>query len=106
MLDTVRDGASLIVRLSGELDHCAVTALRAELEELLLDRGIMQLHFDFENVGFMDSSGVGFIIGRYKTMTARGGHVSAGNLHPPVDRLFRMGGLHRIVEITEGQGSI
>ena len=106
MLDTVRDGETLVVHLSGELDHCAATALRAELEELLLDKTIAHLHFDFENVSFMDSSGVGFIIGRYKTMAARGGHVSAGNLHPPVDRLFRIGGLHRIVEITEGQGGI
>ena len=106
MLDTIKDGEKLIVRLSGELDHCVVTAMRAELEELLLDKGIRHLHFDFENVSFMDSSGVGFIIGRYKTMAARGGHVSAGNLHPPVDRLFRIGGLHRIVEITEGQGGI
>ena len=101
MLDTIRDGEKLIVQLSGELDHCAVTEMRAELEELLLDKGIAHLHFDFENVSFMDSSGVGFIIGRYKTMAARGGRVSAGNLHPPVDRLFRMGGLHRIVEIEE-----
>ena len=106
MLDAKRDADKLIVRLHGELDHCAVTALRTELEEKLADRGIKRLHLDFDDVGFMDSSGVGFVIGRYKTMAARGGHVSAGKLHPPVDRLFRMGGLHRIVEITEGQDDI
>lgn len=103
MLKAQMDGNALIVSLEGELDHCAVEGLRAELEERLLDSAITHLHFDFQNVSFMDSSGVGFIIGRYKTMAARGGHVSAGNLHPPVDRLFRMGGLHRIIEITEGQ---
>lgn len=106
MLKAQMDENTLIVFLEGELDHCAVEGLRAELEERLLNRAIEHLHFDFQDVSFMDSSGIGFIIGRYKTMTDRGGRVSAGNLHPPVDRLFRMGGLHRIIEITEGQDVI
>ena len=45
----------------------------------------------------MDSSGIGMIIGRYRTMKARGGRVSAVGLRPPVDRLFHMAGLHRII---------
>ena len=106
MLKAKMDGNTLFVSLEGELDHCAVEGLRSELEQRLLDKRIAHLHFDFGNVTFMDSSGVGFIIGRYKTMTARGGRVSAGNLHSPVDRLFRLGGLHRIIEITEGQDVI
>ena len=50
----------------------------------------------------MDSSGVGMIIGRYKTMKARGGSVHACGLHPPVDRLFHLAGLHRIIAIAGG----
>ena len=50
----------------------------------------------------MDSSGVGMIIGRYKTMKARGGSVHACGLHPPVDKLFHLAGLHRIISITGG----
>lgn len=97
----VREGETLRVRLSGELDHCAAGKLREQIEAQLADRSIRCLHLNFADVSFMDSSGIGMIIGRYKTMAARGGRVSASGLHPPVDRLFRMGGLHRIVEIEE-----
>ena len=105
-MDAHREGDALVVRREGELDHCAAEALRGELEALLRDTSIARLHLDFGNVSFMDSSGVGFVIGRYKTMAARGGSVSASGLRAPVDRLFRMGGLHRIVTITEGQGGV
>ena len=49
----------------------------------------------------MDSSGVAMIIGRYKTMAARGGRVTACGLMPPVDRLFRLAGLHRIIAVED-----
>ena len=52
----------------------------------------------------MDSSGVGMIIGRYKTMHARGGSVAACGLQPPIDWLFHLAGLHRIIAITETEG--
>lgn len=103
MLETQRQGGTLSVRLEGELDHCAAQALRGELEERLRDRTVTRLHLDFSRVSFMDSSGVGFVIGRYKTMAARGGRVTASGLSPEVDRLFRLGGLHRIIELTEGR---
>ena len=47
----------------------------------------------------MDSSGVGLIIGRYKTMKEKNGTVSATGMKPPIERLFRMAGLHRIISI-------
>ena len=75
------------------------------MEDLLQNQAVRHLILDFSSVSFMDSSGIGMIIGRYKTMKARGGRVSAVGLHPPVDRLFRMAGLHRIIgtEPTERQ---
>lgn len=102
LLRMKREGDTLAVRLEGELDHCAAASLRDQVEKRLRDREIVRLHLDFTDVSFMDSSGVGFVIGRYKTMAARGGRVTAQGLSPAVDRLFRMGGLHRLVEVTEG----
>ena len=89
-----REGGRLCVALSGEIDHCAAEGLRQELERLLEDRSISVLTLDFSQVSFMDSSGVGMIIGRYKTMAARGGRVTACGLMPPVDRLFQIGRAH------------
>lgn len=96
-----RQGDTLTVYLSGEIDHCQAERLREEIEERLRDASVRCLRLDFSRVSFMDSSGIGMIIGRYKTMAARGGRVTACALKPPVDRLFRMGGLHKIIAIEE-----
>lgn len=99
MLKATRSGGILTIGLSGEIDHCVCEALRGEVETMIADAQIKRLILDFTDVSFMDSSGVGMIIGRYKTMRARGGSVGAIGLHPPVDRLFRLAGLHRIIQI-------
>lgn len=97
MLKTSQSGGALTVCLSGEIDHYVCQALREEIERRIAQPSVTHLVLDFSGVTFMDSSGVGMIIGRYKTMAARGGRVTAKGLHPPVDRLFRMAGLHRII---------
>lgn len=93
----------LIVYFSGEIDHCYAEKTRSEMEHLLDDRKIRLLTMDFTHVSFMDSSGVGMIIGRYKTMLERGGRVCAQGLQPHVMRLFRMAGLHRIIELEDAE---
>ena len=103
MLTFERDKDRLRVFLAGEIDHCAAEGMSARIEQQLTDLSILELWLDFSQVTFMDSSGIGMVIGRYKTMAARGGTVVACGLHPPVDRLFRMAGLHRIIrEMAEG----
>lgn len=99
LLKTMKNGDVLNVCLSGEIDHCVCESMRREIEAQLQDTQIQCLRFDFTDVSFMDSSGIGMLIGRYKTMAARGGTVRASGLHPPVDRLFHMAGLHRIIQI-------
>lgn len=94
---TEKSGESLIVYLTGEIDHCCAERLRKEIEIHLRDSSIQKLLLDFSHVTFMDSSGIGMLIGRYKTMAQRGGSVSARGMQPSVGRLFRMAGLHRII---------
>ena len=97
-------GEHLLVYLNGEIDHFCAEKLRKEIEEKLHDQTIRRLTLDFSHVSFMDSSGIGMLIGRYKTMTQRGGQVYARNMRPSVARLFRMAGLHRIISETEKDG--
>ncbi len=104
MLQIQQQGQTLTVYLCGEIDHCAAEGLRNEIEMAIFKRNVTRLILDFSQVSFMDSSGVGMIIGRYKTMHARGGSVAACGLHPPVDRLFRLAGLHRIIAVEETEG--
>ena len=59
MLQSIRDGDRLIVRIDGELDHFCAQSVRRDLDALLLDRSVRTLILDFSSLTFMDSSGIG-----------------------------------------------
>lgn len=98
MLEYERRRQTITVRLQAELDHRSAACMRAELDELLKDTSIRRLVLDLEKLNFMDSSGVGFIIGRYKLMARRGGSMAVMNPDGHMDRIFRMAGLYELVE--------
>ena len=88
----------LFVRLSGELDHREATRLREELDEIIVQTGARRLVLDLNGLDFMDSSGIGLIIGRYKLMARRGGSVAVLGPDARVDKIFKMAGLYQLVE--------
>ena len=89
---------TLFVRLENELDHHAANRMRGELDELLRDASIRRLVLDLKHLRFMDSSGIGFIIGRYKLMARRGGSVAVMNADGRMNRIFEMAGLYQLVD--------
>ncbi len=89
---------ALIVRLTGELDHRAAESIRDELDGLIAGTNPRRLVFDLSGLQFMDSSGVGLIIGRYKRMKRRGGSVAVSKCDARIDKVLRMSGLYQIVE--------
>ena len=89
---------TLTVRLTGELDHNVASSVRAELDELILDPRVRRLVFDLNELEFMDSSGIGLILGRYKVMARRGGTVAVSCPGRKIDRIFEMAGLYQLVE--------
>lgn len=89
---------TLIVRLENELDHRAANEMRGELDELLRDPSVRRLVLDLQKLQFMDSSGIGLIIGRYKLMQKKGGSMAVINADARMDRIFQMAGLYQIVE--------
>ena len=89
---------ALTVRLSGELDHSMVTAIRGELDALIAQADVKKLIFDLKGLEFMDSSGIGLIIGRYKLMAKRGGSVAVLGTDARIDQIFKMAGLYQLVE--------
>ncbi|MGI6200315.1 MAG: anti-sigma F factor antagonist [Christensenellales bacterium] len=93
-----RQGDTLVVRLMGELDHHQANSARQGLDQLLADTSVKQLVLDMQGVGFMDSAGIGVIMGRYKLLAQRGGKVAVRGVNPRMDRIFKMSGLYRIVE--------
>lgn len=93
-----RQRDTLIVYPQGELDHHSAQAMREELDARIGDEQIRRLVFDMRDLTFMDSSGIGVLIGRYKIIARRGGSVCVRNMSPQVDKLFTLSGLHRIIE--------
>ena len=66
MLHYEIQGDSLIIYIKDELDHHAVTYLRETSDRLIEAGNVKNIVFDFKDVSFMDSSGIGLIMGRYK----------------------------------------
>ncbi|MDR0405457.1 MAG: anti-sigma factor antagonist [Clostridiales bacterium] len=92
-------GEQLIVRLEGELDHHYATRVREAVDAAVLVGDIRKIIFDFTEVGFMDSSGIGAIMGRYRLMRTVGGTVGAFGISPRVDKLIAMSGIKKIITI-------
>ncbi len=102
MLESKTRPAAVTVMIAGELDHCAAPQIRRMLDGLLQDPTLMHLTLDLENLTFMDSSGIGVLLGRLKTLKARGGKMSVKNMQPSIEKLFRLSGLHRVITIEKG----
>ena len=98
MLSYEKKGGVLTVQLSGELDQRRADQLRRELDELLLDPRVKRLVFDMRDLCFMDSAGIGLMIGRYKRMRSRGGTVAVTRAGARVDKIFELAGLYQIIE--------
>lgn len=94
----------LIVRLSGELDHHTAEELRTKMEEKILRGTVQNIILNLEHLHFMDSSGLGVILGRYKQITSRGGEMVVCSINPLVHRLFELSGLFKILKIRENEG--
>ena len=97
-INAVRKGQRVIVRLSGELDHHSAAQVRHTLDLWLADVTVRELQLDMSGVSFMDSAGLGVVLGRYRTIALRGGRLIVSGVRTSIDRIFRMSGLYSLVE--------
>ncbi len=100
----LKDG-TLTALLSGEIDHHSAQKIRETIDDTAGKTKPRHLVLDFAQVQFMDSSGVGLIMGRYKLMQSLGGQVSIANLPPKIEKIITLAGLNRlaVIERTENQ---
>lgn len=96
-----REAVTVVV--AGELDHCSAPQIRQQLDDLLADESIIHLVLDMENLTFMDSSGIGVLLGRLRKLNARGGSLSVKRMRPSVEKLFRLSGLDRVIGIEDNR---
>ena len=102
---TERNG-NLVVKIIGEIDHHSADAIRFEAEKEFYKVGAKNMIFDFSGVDFMDSSGIGMIIGRYKELKKAGGKVFAINISPEINRIFDISGLKKIIPCFESLNDV
>lgn len=91
----------LTYRLSGELDHHCAKAAREHIDTLIQQQRPSLLRLDFSDVGFMDSSGIGLIMGRYRMMKLYGGRMSVVKVPQELKRIMKLSGLGTLGVIEE-----
>ncbi len=100
--DTAAD--KLFVLLDGEIDHHTSGRLRTEVDAAIYTHTPRTLVLDFQDVTFMDSSGIGLIMGRYKVLEPLGGDIILLRPSPPIKRILRLAGMERLAEIRDELG--
>lgn len=91
----------LLVHVPQELDHHEANQLRQETDRLIDACHVRQLVFDFSGTEFMDSSGIGVIIGRCRAMSYHGGEVYARNVSGRLEKIFMVSGLHKLIQTEQ-----
>lgn len=91
----------LIVRLSGEIDHHEADQLRTKWQREFYESPAKHMIVNLKDVTFMDSSGLGVILGRYKETLQAGGRMIVCNVPKSIKRLFEISGLFKIVQLEE-----
>ena len=95
-LEITRDGAVLTAALIGELDHHTAADLRQKIDAAVLSCRPRRLCIDLARLSFMDSSGIGLIMGRYRLMGSIGGDVRLAGVSPRMERMIRLAGLDKL----------
>ena len=97
-MQSIQKGKTLYIQLEGEIDHHSAGKFREKIDMAFDPTDCRQIIFDFSNVTFMDSSGIGMIIGRYKNAKQRGGTVAISGMNSEIGRIFQISGLAKIID--------
>ena len=104
ILDTIDE--NLIVKFKGELDHHTTEEARNKIDMWYFEKRKKNIIFDLRELNFMDSSGIGLIMGRYKTCKESGGEVFIVSSNSNVERILRMSGIYKIIRVYPTVDSI
>lgn len=92
-----REGSTLVLHISEELDHHMAVQVSKTVDTQIEKGNLRVLIFDFTGMTFMDSSGIGMVMGRYRKMNFLGGKTYVTGIGESIDRIFTMSGLYRII---------
>lgn len=92
-------GCYLKIKLRGEIDHHSASSVRASIDSEIYQKRPRGLIMDMSAVNFMDSSGLGLIMGRYSVMNELGGEVIVTDPNPAIERIMTLAGMERLIKI-------
>ena len=96
----LKEDKLLLIKITEEIDHHSTEKIRRMADNEITRYMPRKVLFDFSKVSFMDSAGIGMIIGRYKTATMLGGVVEMTNMKPSIQKVFEMSGVLKIIPIA------
>lgn len=96
MIKCEYDNDIYIVKLSGDIDHYSSEKIKRQIY-LNTSKFVRKMIIDLSNVEFMDSSGIGMILGRYKEIEERKGKIAITGVKGNMERIFNMSGLYKII---------
>lgn len=102
-LEVLEQSDRLEIRLSGEIDHHGAVGVRSEIDGIIAERRPKHLALELSGIDFMDSSGIGLIMGRYARLKAIGGELTVKAPSERVRRILNMAGIERIVRIEDSR---
>ena len=91
----------LLLKITDEIDECTVQKIRRKADYEIERYMPKKVIFDFDSVTFMDSAGIGLIIGRYKFTNMLGGKLEVANLTQNVKKIFEMSGILKLIPVTQ-----
>lgn len=91
---------AILVKVDGELDHHLAARIKEEADNIMRSSNAINVIFDFSQLTFMDSSGIGVIMGRYKKARTLGGRVIACGVNAQILRIMEMSGIDKIIKLT------
>ena len=100
-LNLIGNRQALLVEIGGELDHHVAAKVREAVDGRIKSSNARNIIFDFRNVTFMDSSGIGVIMGRYKLIKTLGGKVIIFGAGAQIKRIIVMSGVDQIVRLAD-----
>jgi stage II sporulation protein AA (anti-sigma F factor antagonist) len=98
-LEFIESGQVLKIKLKGELDHHSADESKVLIDKKISEGKFNKMVIDFKGLDFIDSSGIGFVIGRYKVIRKHGGSIVIVNANKKVKKILDMSGIGKIIEI-------
>lgn len=96
----------LIFEITEEIDHHTTEKIRRKMDNEIQRYMPKRTVFDFNKVTFMDSAGIGMLIGRYKLARMLGGSLELTNVKPSIKKIFEMCGILKIIPIVEDKEAV